>query len=81
MANKGPLQTPFEEAVAPIPSGAPDGSGTVGGFDLGEGTQKETPNTMSGLPLHPTTVDLGEGSAPGSQVAWPPVDSPGTSHP
>lgn len=80
MSMKGPLQTPFDEAVAPISDGAPAGSGgTVGGFDLGAGSQKETPNGLSGLPLQVTTVKTGEGdSAPGAQVAWPSVDSPGT---
>lgn len=81
MGMKGPLQTPFDEAVAPVHEGSPSGGGVTGGFELGVGTEKETPNALSGLPLQVTTYDLGDGSAPGSQVAWPPVDSPGTSHP
>ncbi len=80
MAMKGPLQTPFDEAVAPVNDGNPSGGGVQGGFDLGEGTEKETPN-QSGLPTQVTTFDLGDGSAPGSQVDWPSVDSPGTLHP
>ena len=79
MSMKGPLQTPFDEAVAPISDGSPAGGGTSGGFDLGAGSQSETPNSLSGLPLQPTTVAVeGAPSAPGTQVAWPPVDSPGT---
>lgn len=81
MADRGPLQTPFEEAVASSPSGAPSGGGVTGGFEMGEGSQKETPNSLSGLPTQVTTFDVGEGSARGTQVPMPPVSSPGTSHP
>jgi hypothetical protein len=81
MTNRGPLQTPFDDAVAPTPSGEPSGGGVTGGFELGVGTEKETPNSVSGLPAQLTTVNVGEGSAPGSQVPMPSVDTPGTFHP
>ncbi len=80
MSMKGPLQTPFDEAVAPVQDGSPSGGGVVGGFDLGVGSEKETPNSLSGLPARVDTFDLGDGSAPGTQVPWPDVDSPGTIH-
>lgn len=76
---RGDIQTPFDNAVAPVSSGAMSGAGTSGGFDLGEGTQKETPNTVSGLPVQVTTVGLGEGDpGPSGQIPMPPVASPGT---
>lgn len=71
------LQTPFTNPTCPTPGGAAsDGVATSGGFDLGDGTQKETAN-MSGLPALPTTYNPGDGT-PGAQVAMPPVASPGT---
>jgi hypothetical protein len=75
----GDIQTPFDEPVAPTSSGARDGGGTSGGFDLGADTPKETPNSVSGLPTQVTTFDLGTGD-PGAngQVDMPPVASPGT---
>ena len=81
MANRGGIQTPFDDAVAPTQDGASSTPGTSGGFDLGEGTLKETPNGVSGLPLQVTTVGLGDGD-PGAnrQVEMPPVASPGTIH-
>ncbi len=79
MAN-GPFQTPFDDAVVPTPSGSRDGGGTSGGFELGEGTEKESANSMSGLPAMNTTVDLGGDDAPGAQAPMPDVASPGTIH-
>ncbi len=74
MPNRSDLQTPYADAIAPTPSGAPDGSGTVGGFDIPDG-RKETENSLSGLPLQPTTTYLEDGVPPG--VVFP-VNSPGT---
>lgn len=75
----GDLQSPFENPIMGAPSGEMSGAGTSGGFDLGAGTPKETPNGVSGLPVQPTTVGLGDGD-PGvnGQVPMPPVASPGT---
>lgn len=81
MAARDTIQTPFDEAVAPTSSGAPDGGGTSGGFELGEGTEKESPNSMSGLPAQRTTFDIGGEGAPGSQADVPDISSPGTLHP
>jgi hypothetical protein len=82
MGNRGPLQTPFTEAIAPTASGAGDGGGTSGGFDLGEGSKSETPNSMSGLPAQKTTFSPGDGD-PGinAQVPVGEISSPGTFHP
>lgn len=79
MANRDGLQTPYDDAVCPTPSGSGDSGGTRGGFDLGEGTKKETENSVSGLPLQQTTVSP-TGGDPGAngQVPMPPVASPGT---
>lgn len=80
MANRSGIQTPFDKAVCPTPSGAPSGGGTSGGFDLPDG-QKETANSESGLPAQPTTVALQGGDpGPSGQVDMPPVASPGTIH-
>lgn len=77
MGNRGPFQTPFEDAVAPTSSGEPSGTGNkTGGFDLGAGSKSETPNA-SGLPNQLTTMDIGPGSTV-EQVPTPPVASPGT---
>lgn len=79
MADRGPIQTPFDNAVAPTPAGAPS-AGTSGGFDLVDG-QKETANSQSGLPLQQTTMSLPGGDpGPSGQVDMPPVASPGTIH-
>lgn len=71
------LQTPFTNPIAPTSSGARDGSGISGGFDIPDG-RKETPNGMSGLPLQPTTFDIPDGAAAGTQLPMPKVESPGT---
>lgn len=76
MASRDGLQTPFDDAVAPTPSGAMSGGGTSGGWDL-EGGQKESAN-MSGLPPLPTTVSIEGAPGVGAQIPWAPVDSPGT---
>lgn len=77
--DRGGLQTPYSDAVVPTPGGGSSGGGTSGGFDMGEGSAKETANTMSGLPATQTTVSV-EGGDPGpsGQVPMPPVASPGT---
>jgi hypothetical protein len=74
------LQTPFEKAVASAPSGSPSGDGnTTGGFDLPGGAEKESANSMSGLPAQITTFGVTGGeNGPGTQVDMPPVASPGT---
>lgn len=75
----GDLQSPFDNPIMGAPSGEMSGAGTSGGFMIGEGAQKETPNSVSGLPVQPTTVGLGEGDpGVGGQVPMPPVASPGT---
>jgi len=80
MADRAGIQTPYDNAVCPTPSGSMDGGGTSGGFDLVDG-QKETANSQSGLPMQPTTVALQGGDpGPGGQVDMPPVASPGTIH-
>lgn len=74
----GDLQTPFTAPTCPTPSGAGNGGGTSGGFDMGDGSQKETAN-LSGLPPLQTTVNPGEGApGVGAQIPMPPVASPGT---
>lgn len=80
MAKRGDLQTPYDNAACPTPSGAMSGGGTSGGFDMPDG-QKESANSVSGLPALQTTVAL-EGGDPGpsGQVPMPPVASPGTLH-
>lgn len=53
--------TPFESPLCATPS--PDEATTAatkGGFDLGDGGQKETPN-QSGLPLLVTITDVKDG--------------------
>lgn len=72
----GDLQTPFSDPACPTPSGAAAGGGTSGGYDFVDG-RKETPN-MGEIPLLPTTVAVADGPGANSQVAWPPVASPGT---
>lgn len=76
----GFFQSPFDKAVAPVPSGDPSGSGdTRGGFDLPGGAEKETPNSVSGLPTQVTTFRLeGQTTPTDGQVEMPPVASPGT---
>lgn len=70
------LQTPFENPIAPTPTGASSGgAGLTGGYDFPDG-RKESPNSVSGLPPQVTQMDVGQG-APG-QVDMPPVASPGT---
>lgn len=67
----------FEQPACPTPSGsAAGGTDLSGGYDLTDG-RKETPN-MSGLPPLPTIMNPGEGDPGQSQVAEPPVASPGT---
>lgn len=79
MSDRGGLQTPYADAPCPTPGGGSSSGGTSGGFDLGEGSAKETENSMSGLPAQQTTVAVEGGpSGPGTQVAMPPVASPGT---
>jgi hypothetical protein len=76
---RGVLQTPYSEAAVPTPGGSMEGGGTTGGFDLGPGSAKESPNSVSGLPAQVTTVAVEGGpSGPGTQVPMPPVQSPGT---
>lgn len=65
------FQTPFTDAIA-----TPSMDGTVisrrGGEDLGEGNQKETENSVSGLPLLPNRwVPGGSDAAPEGPVALP----------
>lgn len=79
MADRSALQTPYDNAVVPTPGGSASGGGTSGGFNMGEGSAKETPNTVSGLPPLQTTVSV-QGGDPGvgGSVPMPPVASPGT---
>lgn len=60
------IQTPWTDYVAPVPPLEGQGIKTSGGEDLGEGNQKETPNTVSGLPPCPTRAAVGEGDPQGS---------------
>ena len=80
MNSRGPISSPFDDAVCPTPGGEPSGGGVTGGFDMGPGSDKETPNSVSGLPAQVTTFNVGPGSE-ASQVPEPPVASPGTFHP
>jgi hypothetical protein len=75
---RGDLQTTYEDAVCPTPGGDATGGGTSGGVDLGPGTPKESPNSVSGLPAAQTTVALDGGPGANGQVPMPPVASPGT---
>lgn len=71
MKSNGPLSTPFDNPACPTPSASDmAGGGTKGGWSLA-GAPTETPN-MSELGLLPTTVDVPDGPAPGTQIA---VDS------
>lgn len=72
----GDLQTPLTNPIASTPSGAADGGGTSGGWDLPDG-RKESAN-LGGIPALPTTVAVDGAPGPDGQVAWPPVASPGT---
>jgi hypothetical protein len=70
MAKDGLTNSPFENPACPTPGGG-DGtiSGTPGGWDLGPGSQSETPNSQSGLRVQPQTVDgLQDAPAPGAHV-------------
>lgn len=71
------LQTPFQNPIAPVSSGARDGQGTSGGFDIPDG-RKETPNGMSGLPVQPTTFDIPDGAGVNAQFNGLDPQSPGT---
>jgi hypothetical protein len=72
------LQTPYTDAIASVPSGAADDGGVKGGYDFPDG-RKESPNSVSGLPPLPTTVNPGP-DAPGINdvIGMPAVDSPRT---
>lgn len=67
--------SPFEQPGCPTP-GAADATtaASKGGYDLGEGSQKETPNS-SGLPPIITITDVKDGPAAGSTVQMF-IDSP-----
>lgn len=76
---KGLTGTPWQDSDIAFPE--PGVEGTValerGGFDLGDGSEKETPNSMSGLPLLPVHIDVKDGPAPGSTAeVFPGVTSP-----
>lgn len=70
MAKDGLISSPFENPACPTPDGGSGTiSGTLGGYDLGPGSQQETPNSQSGLRTQPQTVDgLPDAPAPGSHV-------------
>lgn len=81
MAKTNDLQTPCDLAWETPPM---EGFNIAsrGGYDLGEGTQYETPNSISGLPLQPTIITLG-GDAPsrGDQVPLPDLSQGGLTIP
>ena len=79
MSQRGPISTPYDEAVCPTPGGEPAGGGSSGGFDIGPGSAKAAPNSVSGLPNAVDTFDI-TGGVP-SQVEMPPIASPGTFKP
>ena len=54
------FQSPFTPAFG-TPSAEGADVSSRGGAELGEGTQKESPNSMSGLPTQPDTYSLGGG--------------------
>lgn len=74
-SDQGLTGTPFESPImsAPDPSEATTAA-SKGGYDLGEGSQKETPN-MSGLPPQVTITDVKDGPAANSTVQVS-IDSP-----
>lgn len=66
------FQSPFTPAFA-TPDMAGDLVSQLGGEDLGEGNQKETPNSVSGLPMQPARALPGSsGSQAGESI--PPAD-------
>lgn len=66
------FQSPFTPAFS-TPDTAGDLVSQLGGEDLGEGNQKETANSVSGLPLQPARALLGSsGSQAGEAI--PPAD-------
>lgn len=60
MAKRGEFQTPFDGAM-PTPDLGGSGVTQRGGAELGEGTRKETENSVSGLPTLPDRYTPGEG--------------------
>lgn len=76
-SDKGLTGTPFDAPICNTPApGEATTSALSGGFDLGEGSQKETAN-MSELPPVITLTDVKDGPAAGSTVAVDPgVASP-----
>lgn len=66
------FQSPFSPAFG-TPSAEGADVSSRGGAELGEGTQKESPNSMSGLPTQPDTYTIGPGD-PGKGASVPPAD-------
>ena len=65
------IKTPFDKAICPTHSG--DFAATTGGVDLPDAPPKETPNTVSGLPLQTTTVQIDGAPAANSQIPEEPI--------
>lgn len=63
------FQSPFNPAFN-APGGEGDGVSSRGGAELGDGTRKETPNSISGLPTQPDTYTIGPGD-PGKDATIP----------
>lgn len=76
--SKGLTGTPWDSKDQAFSEPGVDGTVALGrgGFDLGEGTEKESAN-MSGLPALPVHIDVKDGPAPGSTAqVFPGVTSP-----
>lgn len=80
--SKGLIGTPWEDKDLAFPE--PDVAGTLsagddfrGGRDMGEGTEYEAANSMSGLPKLIDFIDVKDGPAPDSTAeVFPGVTSP-----
>lgn len=65
----GPIHcSPFEKPACPTPDAAGDEVAARGGWDLGEGSQKETEN-LSGLPTLPHLMKIPNAPGFGEHIA------------
>lgn len=64
MNNYGGIQSPFDNAICPVPGGEGNGAKDVGGVSLQDG-QKQTSSSVGDLPNATMGVSLADDSAPG----------------
>jgi hypothetical protein len=74
------MQSPWADAPVPTPGTEGEISSTKGGFDLVDNAPKETPNSVSGLGLQPTTINMPDAPGVGATVPVPDLTGriPGT---